>query len=178
VPEKLTTGRDKNLHLMVEDPEGHKVEFVQILPASDHKSAEGKFLSGRRISDRIPHLGITVRNIEGANKFYRDILGFSEIWRGGVNDSTVSYINMKIPESSDYIEYMIVDDKMTTSRLHSAHHICLMVPDIQKALEILRLRNERADIDWSRLGRNNRWLLNLYDPDKTRIELMEPHTFK
>jgi len=178
VPDKLITGRDRNLHFTVSDPNGHVVEFVQIISGSDHNLAKGKFLNDIRISDRIPHLGVTVKNIEAANKFYKDILGFSEIWRGGITDSVTSYVNMKIPESTDYIEYMIVDDKLTEDRLHSAHHICLAVPDLQKAIDKLHERSVKVKMDLPKIGRNNRWLLNIYDADGTRIELMEPHTFK
>jgi catechol 2,3-dioxygenase-like lactoylglutathione lyase family enzyme len=178
VPDKLITGRDRNLHFTVSDPNGHVVEFVQIIIGSDHNLAKGKFLNDIRISDRIPHLGVTVKNIETENKFYKDILDFSEIWRGGITDSVTSYVNMKIPESTDYIEYMIVDDKLTEDRLHSAHHICLAVPDLQKTIDKLLERSVKVKMDLPKIGRNNRWLLNMYDADGTRIELMEPHTFK
>ncbi len=178
VPEKLLTGRDRNLHFTVKDPDDHLIEFVQIVKGSDHDLAKGKFLNEKRISDRIPHLGLTIKNIDEANKFYKDILGFSEIWRGGLTDSVTNYVNMKIPESTDYIEYMIVDQEMTASRLHSAHHICLKVSDLQIAIDKLRDRQINIKMDMPKLGRNNRWLLNMYDFDGTRIELMEPHTFR
>lgn len=178
VPDSLHVGRDRNLHLTIPDPDGHPVEFVQIVPGSDHSNAKGKFLYNKRISDRILHVGITVQNVDAANKFYRDILGFSEIWRGGVNDSVISWINMRIPECTDYIEYMLVDKNITSARLHSAHHICLMVPDMQNAIEKLRVRPGGLEIESPRIGHNKKWLLNMYDPDGTRIELMEPFTFK
>jgi catechol 2,3-dioxygenase-like lactoylglutathione lyase family enzyme len=178
VPEKLNVGRDKNYHFMVTDPEGHLVEFVQILPGSTHSESKGKYLSGKRISDRITHVGITVKNESAADKFYKEILNFYEIWRGGVNDSVTSYINMGIPESTDYIEYMIIDDAVTPTRLHSAHHICLLVPELQKTIDILRDKQFGWRVDNPKIGRNRRWLMNLYDADGTRIELMEPHTVK
>lgn len=178
VPDSLHIGKDRNLHLTVPDPDGHQVEFVQVIPGSDHSNAKGEFLYGKRISDRIYHAGITVKNVEAANKFYKDILGFSEIWRGGVNDSTTSWINMRIPESTDYIEYILVGNSVTPGRLHSAHHICLLVPNMQNAIEKLRERPGGSEIEAPRIGHNNKWLLNMYDPDGTRIELMEPFTFR
>jgi catechol 2,3-dioxygenase-like lactoylglutathione lyase family enzyme len=178
VPDSLHVGHDRNLHLTIPDPDGHPVEFVQVVPGSDHSNAKGKFLYDKRISDRIYHVGITVKDVDAANKFYKDILGFSEIWRGGVNDSIISWINMRIPESTDYIEYMLVGNDVTPSRLHSAHHFCLLVPDMQKALEKLRDRNKGFEIALPRIGHNKKWQLNLFDPDGTRIELMEPFTFK
>jgi hypothetical protein len=52
---------------------------------------------------------------------------------------------------------------------------------MQEALLIVRSRtapdvpNHRAA---PQIGRNNRWQLNLYDPDGTRIEFMEPWTVR
>jgi catechol 2,3-dioxygenase-like lactoylglutathione lyase family enzyme len=178
VPDKLNLGRDKNYHFMVTDPDGHLVEFVQIQPGSSHAEAKGKYLAGKRISDRISHAGITVKNEKEADKFYRSILNFPEIWRGGINDSVTSYVNLGLPESTDYIEYMMVDDSVSANRLHSAHHAGLMVPDLQKAIDFLRDKQEDWKMDNPKIGRNRRWLLNMYDADGTRIELMEPHTVK
>ena len=178
VPDKLYVGRDRNLHLTIPDPDGHPVEFVQVVPGSDHSNAKGKFLYDKRISDRILHAGITVKNVEEADKFYKDILGLSEIWRGGVNDSITSWINMRLPESTDYIEYMIVEDNVTPDRLHSAHHICLMVSNMQSAIENLQNRSVNFKVNSPKIGRNNKWLLNMFDPDGARIELMEPFTFR
>ena len=178
VPDSLHIGRDRNLHLTIPDPDGHQFEFVQVVPGSDHSNAKGKFLYDKRISNRIYHVGITVKNVDAANKFYKDILEFSEIWRGGVNDSIASWINMRLPESTDYVEYIIVGNEVTPSRLHSAHHLCLLVPDMQTAIEKLRERSGGSAIEAPKLGHNKKWQLNLYDPDGTRIELMEPFTFK
>jgi catechol 2,3-dioxygenase-like lactoylglutathione lyase family enzyme len=178
VPDKLYYGRDKNFHITVTDPDGHPVEFVQYMQGSLHSAAKGKYIDERRIGDRLPHIGITVKNVQTADKFYKDILGFAEIWRGGVNDSTINWINMRLPESTDYIEYMIYKEEPTAEQLHSANHICLLVQDLEKILQTLRERTENKKIFRPQLGRNKRWILNLYDPDGTRVELMEPHTFK
>jgi lactoylglutathione lyase len=179
VPEKLLVGRDKNLHFTVKGPDGHTVEFVQQLPEGKHNEMRGKYnIDIEGVSKRIQHMGITVRDAANADKFYKVILGFSELWRGGVNDTVTNYINMKLPESSDYIEYMIVDQTITPERLHSAHHICLLVPDVQTSLVRLRKVNKEISKVAPRLGRNNRWLFNIYDPDGTRIEYMEPGTFR
>ena len=54
-------------------------------------------------------------------------------------------------------------------------HICLEVPDIQAGH---RIAVERGQYDEKKLdmhiGRNRKWQLNLFDPDGTRTELMEP----
>ncbi len=179
VPDKVNQGRDGNLNMTVEDPDGHRVEFVQYRAASLHDRARGRYVSESRISERMLHVGVTVADAASADAFYRDVLGFSEIWRGGTTDSVTSWINMKVPDGTDYIEYMLVTGKVDRRRLGVLHHLALQVPDIQKALETLRGR-VTADHPFAiappQIGRNNRWQLNLYDPDGSRTELMEPYT--
>jgi hypothetical protein len=49
------------------------------------------------------------------------------------------------------------------------------VPDIQAAYKKLLARGLPAEDRFKpRVGRNQRWLLNLFDPDGSRTELMEP----
>ena len=59
------------------------------------------------------------------------------------------------------------------------HHLCLVVPDINKTRASLEPRAAR--IGYSRpldiaTGVNRKRQLNLWDPDGTRVELMEPAT--
>lgn len=181
VPEKVNKGQDGNINMTVTDPDGHRVEFVQYVAGSLHTKAKGSYLNARRISDRMLHVGITVADVAAADRFYKDVLGFSEIWRGGTNDTTTSWINMKLPDSTDYVEYMLVTGKVDRQRLGVLHHVALQVPDMQKALETLRERPLGWDSKHVRppqVGRNNRWQLNLFDPDGSRTELMEPFTMR
>ena len=182
VPPKPGRGRDGNQNFSVRDPDGHRVEFVQYMPGSWHSNARGKFMSGKRISTHMLHLGITVQNLDAAMKFYRDIFGFQEIWRGGPTDNELRYINMRMPgaPSGDYIEFMLHDKPPTRQQLGSMHHLCLEVPDgtIQNAYRTAVERGASKDRSQPRIGRNGRWLMNLFDPDGTRTELMEPHLAK
>jgi lactoylglutathione lyase len=174
-PEKVNQGRDGNINFTVSDPDGHRVEFVQYRQGSLHRNAKGRYVSSRRISDRILHVGVTVADLAAADKFYKDILGFSEIWRGGRDDATLNWINMRVPDGTDYLEYMLVTGPPTRQQLGSMHHVALVVPDMQKALETLRERAaDPASVRSPQVGRNRRWQLNLFDPDGSRAELMEP----
>ena len=61
----------------------------------------------------------------------------------------------------------------------TAHHICLEVPDIDKAVAFLEAKPARKDYTRQleiRTGINRKRQCNLYDPDGTRSELMEPKT--
>jgi lactoylglutathione lyase len=175
VPDKHRQGRDGNFNFTVADADGHTVEFVEYRPGSLHTKAKGKYISSQRISDRILHVGVTVADAAAADKFYKDILGFFEIWRGGRDENTLNWINMKVPDGTDYLEYMLTTGKPTRQQLGSSHHVALLVPDIQKALETARQRvDDPAKVRSPQVGRNRRWQLNLFDPDGSRAELMEP----
>src|SRR5262245_61333140 len=179
VPEKVNQGRDGNINFTVTDPDSHRVEFVQYRPGSLHLRARGRYASSRRISDRILHVGVTVADLAKADAFYKEILGFSEIWRGGRDDQTLNWINMRVPDGTDYIEYMLVTSTPTRQQLGSLHHVALLVPDIQRSLETLRERStDPRSIRSPQVGRNRRWQLNLFDPDGSRAELMEPFPIK
>jgi len=52
------------------------------------------------------------------------------------------------------------------------HHFALGVPDIQAAYKEVVGRGYEAE--QPKIGRDGKWQLNLYDPDYTRAELMEP----
>jgi lactoylglutathione lyase len=86
---------------------------------------------------------------------------------------------MRVPDGTDYLEYMRRDGPSDRHQLGVDHHICLLVPDIQTAWEAVRARTpagDRSKLEPPRIGRNHKWQLNLYDPDGTRVELMEPFT--
>src|SRR5579872_2502629 len=68
VPEALHPGRDGNLSFMIQDPDGHSVEFVQYLPGSLHTNNFGKFLPDTRISTHMIHVGVTVANQEASDR--------------------------------------------------------------------------------------------------------------
>ena len=91
----------------LKDPDGHTVEFVQLMPGSIHSRDFGKHLPDTRISQHIIHVGVTVRDRAAADKFYRDILGFQETWHGGMKDTETDWVDMRVPEGTDWLEYML-----------------------------------------------------------------------
>jgi lactoylglutathione lyase len=167
--------------LLVIDPDGHSVEFVPHGAPSPEGGARAT-ARDRRVAARLLHIGLTVRDAGAADRFYKDVLGFSEIWRGGRDDTRTDWINMKVPDGTDYLEYMLVgEDPVDRVRLGSLHHMALLVPDIQAALETVRARPGGWDgktVRTPQVGRNRRWQLNLFDPDGSRTELMEPFTMR
>jgi lactoylglutathione lyase len=179
VPDKVGKGRIGNANFNVRDPDGHTVEIVQYLPEGWSRRDAGKYMSDRRISPRMIHTGIIVNALAPAMRFYGDILGFQDIWRGSRDNKVLNWVNMKPGETTDYVEFMLHDPIPEPSKRGSAHHICLVVPDIEKSAAILKERAAKAGYDKPmeiRTGVNRKRQLNLFDPDGTRIELMEPNT--
>ena len=172
VPDTLKPGVAGNLSFMVKDPDGHSVEFIEYLPGSLHSRNFGKFLPDTRISQRMIHVGVTVRDRAAADRFYKDILGFQAIWYGGMTDDRVDWVDMRVPDGTDWLEYMLNVRDPSPRTLGVMHHLALGVPNIDAAYKIAIDRGYKAEEP--RIGRGGKWQLNLYDPDYTRAELMEP----
>jgi catechol 2,3-dioxygenase-like lactoylglutathione lyase family enzyme len=178
-PAKVGKGRIRNSNFMATDPDGHLVEIVQYEPDGMSLVNKGKFMDGRRISTRIGHLGITVGKLDAAIQFYGGILGFQETWRGSKDGKVLNWVNMRVPDGTDYLEFMLYDEKPGLNSLGTLHHICLEVHDIEKAKAELEGRPARSIHTRPmevRTGVNRKRQMNLYDPDGTRSELMEPNT--
>ena len=173
-----TACSDGSLCLEVRATDGHRLLFVEYVEGSQQSQARGKFLNDRRISTKLWHTGISVANEAAADAFYRDRLGFEEIWRGGPEGGPTARVNLRMPGArGDYIEYMLHDEPPSRERLGSMHHICLQVDDIQ-AGHRTALSRGLPDTERHRpkVGRIGRMVMNMFDPDGTRTELMEPRT--
>jgi lactoylglutathione lyase len=172
VPQTVKRGRDGNLIFEVKDPDGHSVEFVEYLPGSLQAQNFGKFMPDTRISERIIHVGLTVLDRAAADRFYEDILGFQLQWYGGMTDDRVDWVAMRVPEGRDWLEYMLNVQNPTPRTLGVMHHLALGVPSVKTAYKTVARRGYMAE--QPKIGRDGKWQLNLYDPDYTRAELMEP----
>ena len=53
------------------------------------------------------------------------------------------------------------------------NHLALGVPSVKDADGVLLTRTGRLP-EKPQIGRDGKWQLNLYDPNLTRVELMEP----
>jgi lactoylglutathione lyase len=180
VPASVPKGRTGNKNFMIKDPDGHDVEIVEYQPDSWTAKDAGKHLPDGRISARALHVGVLVGSLDASLKFYDGILGFQEFWRGSAaNSKTLSWVNMRVPDGTDYIELMLYDEKPPPDARGSAHHLCLQVPDAEKAAALFDARPARSGYTRPvavRTGINRKRQVNLFDPDGTRVELMEPDT--
>jgi len=119
------------------------------------------------------HAGFVVHDRAEEDKFYKDILGFHVYWHGGMKDGEDNWVDMQVPDGTDWIEYMLkVPENATHKQLGVMNHIALGVPDIHVAQQQL-IKNGWKGTEEPKIGRDGKWQLNLYDPDETRVELME-----
>jgi catechol 2,3-dioxygenase-like lactoylglutathione lyase family enzyme len=154
-------------HFSLHDPEGNSIIFVQLHPRTVFTAP------AEQISTRILHAGFIVKDRAAEDRFYKDILGFHIYWHGGRKDDETSWVDMQVPDGTDWIEYMLnVPANADHHTLGVINHIALGVPDIKAARDQV-IKNGWKPGEESKIGRGGKWQLNLYDPDDTRIEFME-----
>lgn len=179
VPDTVGKGQTGNFNYTIKDPDGHTVEIVEYQPDSWTAREKGKRMPEGRISTHIAHVGVLVGSLEPSMKLYRDILGFGEFWRGSSSGRVLDWVNMRVPDGEDYLELMLYSKLPPPEKRGGKNHLCLMVPDVEKAVATINARPARKDYDKPievRVGTNRKRQANLFDPDGTRIELMEPKT--
>ena len=179
LPATAKAGRIGNLNYFAEDPDGHIVEFMQYMADGWTMQKAGQFMPPTRIAARIGHAGITAGNLEASLRFYEAILGFTEFWRGSSDGKTLSWVNLRVPDGRDYLELMLCGTKPSIGQLHILDHVCLEVPEVAAVEESLRARALPEGCkapDPVRTGVNHRRQINCYDPDGTRVEVMEENT--
>jgi catechol 2,3-dioxygenase-like lactoylglutathione lyase family enzyme len=153
----------------VHDPEGQLVIFVQQRPASSQA------VSPRAASHRLIHTGFWVHDRAKEDHFWRDILGFRPLWFGGQHDGEINYVSSQVPDGTDWIEYMLNRDETPSARsLGSMNHFSLGVAHMSDAVAALARNGcTGPECSNSKMGRDGKVQLNLFDPDLTRAEFME-----
>ena len=173
VPSRVPKDSDGNYSFVVKDPEGHNVEFVEYLEGSLQSKYRGKGISNRRISDHMLHFGVHVKNPPEQDKFYKEILGFRFLWHGGPRDDRLDWISYLTPDGDNWIEYMVEHDgPPTPQQLGVWHHICVGTLDIQTVYKTVMDRGYKPPKEPGINARDGRWLLQLYDKNGTRTEVM------
>ena len=147
------------------DPEGNRIIFVSSSNANKKCAAE--------IPKRLIHAGFVVNDRQSMDRFYRDVLGFHVYWHGGMKDGETDWVDMQVPDGTDWIEYMLnVPANADKHTLGVMNHIALGVSDVRATAEQLKENGVKLTEE-PKIGRDGKWQLNLYDPDQTRVELME-----
>src|SRR6266581_4150060 len=155
----------------VTDPEGHRISFIERTKQSRPPNPLPTTRPTR--AQHIIHAGFVVHDRSAEDHFFKDVLGFHVYWHGGRKDDETSWVDMQVPDGTDWIEYMLnVPANADHHTLGVMNHMALGVADIHAAEEQLR-KNGWSGNGQPKVGRDGKWQLNLYDPDDTRVELME-----
>jgi len=165
---------DHSLFFVVNDPEGHRIEFVE-RGQIERDKPEAAPPGVTAVSRHMIHAGFLVYHREAEDHFYRDILGFRPYWHGGMKDDQTDWLAIQVPDGTDWIEYMLNQPEHADLRLTGVmNHISLGVADMKKAQAILESHGWKPHgEEEAKLGKDGKWQLNLYDPDLVRVELME-----
>ena len=176
VPAGVEKGSDGSRWFTVSDPEGNKVQFVQ--PGSEHVTAP------MAIGHHIIHIGFLVRSRATEDTFYRALLGFRPYWYGGMKEGEVDWVSQQAPNGHDWLEYMLRPTAagasarpLTRRSLGSMDHFSIGEVSVLEAYKVLQAGN-RLDARHDaapKIGRDGKYQFNIFDPDGTRLELMDFH---
>jgi catechol 2,3-dioxygenase-like lactoylglutathione lyase family enzyme len=156
----------------VRDPEGNLVIFVQ---RGSEKRVAAAVASPTAISSRIIHVGFMITDRAKEDGFWQQILGFRPYWHGGPTEGVDNWVSIQVPDGTGWLEYML-NNGPNPSLQHAGvmDHFSLGVSHMNDAMAALaRNHCEGPNCTKSQVGRDGKVQLNLYDPDQTRVELME-----
>ena len=169
VPDSVSTLKNGSRSFVVKDPERHTIEFVQ-------PSGMITLTVGDPVSLRLIHAGFIVRDRAAEDRFYKDILGFHLYWHGGMKDGDTDWAAMQVPDGTDWLEYMLnVEPHPGLQETGVMNHISLGVRDMKQAQAKLERQGWKPHDkdDHPEIGKDGKWQFDVFDPDFTRVELME-----
>ena len=161
---------DHSRSFLIRDPEGHPIEFVERARANSAASSDSS------VSRHMIHAGFLVRSREVEDRFYRDVLGFRLYWHGADKPGTPDdWVAMQVPDGTDWLEYMLNQPEHPDLQLTGVmNHISVGVADMKKAQAVMESHGWKAhDDEKAEVGKDGKWQLDVYDPDLSRVELME-----
>ena len=167
-PDATANDPDGAKSFRVRDPEGNPVAFVQRSPS---KLAFER--APKQISTHLIHAGFVVKDLAAENRFYVETLGFRLYWYGGFKDDGTDWYELQVPDGPDWIEYMLnIASNADHKELGIQDHFSFGVKDVHAAASQLRARGLNG-FDGPEVGRDGKDSLDAYDPDGTRVEIME-----
>lgn len=157
------------------DPEGHPLAFVQ-LPGERFFST-----APHQVSTRILHAGFIVKDLEKERAFYEDLLGFRLYWHGAfppaerpasaTNED--DWYEIQVPDGEEWIEFMLnIPSRANKQERGVQNHFSLGVKSANNAAAHLRV-NGATKFDGPEVGRDGKNSLDIYDPDLSRVEIMD-----
>jgi catechol 2,3-dioxygenase-like lactoylglutathione lyase family enzyme len=179
VPGQVERGVDGSHWFSTKDPEGNKIEFVQV-PAVLRPLA-----APNAIGHHIIHVGFVVHNRATEDMFYRDLLGFKPYWFGGMTDDKIEWVSQQAPDTHDWLEYMVRSEPsgsgnaeaMTQRVLGVLDHLSIGEDSVPQAFKVLTDGNRLGSNHDAapKIGKDGKYQFNMYDPDGIRVEIMNFH---
>lgn len=177
-PGPIARGPDGNPVFRILAPNGLPVDFLQYAPGSRQRTAHGGPTDPEPISTHLLHAGAMVT--DDATRAFFAGLGWGRTLPGLRGD----YI--ETPSSDRNLETknppLDPADPATRARYEqelsgAVNHVSLEIVDMHAARETLKRRGGYDDVRLrTAVGNNRHWLLHLFDPDGTRVELMSRDT--
>ena len=164
---KIMPGVNNSSYFSTQDFEGNKIAFVQLVKGLIAVP------NPKALSNVIFHAGFVVKDAKAESRFYEQLLGFRLYWKGGFKDDGLDWYEIQVPDGNDWLEYML---NITASADHQElgvqNHFSLGVVSAKETAERLRA-NGLKEFDGPEIGRDGKNALDAYDPDHTRVEMME-----
>lgn len=174
-PTKIQKGPDGNPIFRIVSPEGNNLDFLHYVDDSQQGKARGKLLSPNRVSTHIWHVGIMTKDPATSGPFYREKLGFTNLRFGTRGE----YIETPSRDANTETKPPLTDTPETHTQYEweqwgAVNHIALEVPNMRVARDTVQKRGGYSDLRVrAHVGNNRHWLMFLFDPAGTRMEIME-----
>ncbi len=97
---------------------------------------------------KVHHVGVVVRDMEQAMRFYRDTLGLRVHKRQIIEDQGVKAALLSLGDSEiELLEPIVTDNgiaRYLESRGEGLHHVCFEVDDVER--DLLALKDQRVEM--------------------------------
>ncbi len=105
---------------------------------------------------KVHHVGLVVRDMEHAMRFYRDTLGLPIYKQQVIEDQGVKAALLTLGDSEiELLEPIVTDNgiaRYLESRGEGLHHVCFQVDDVDRDLELLKGANVDIIDQQTRIG--------------------------
>lgn len=160
--------------IRVADPESNLLAFFDKDAPRQYEAYYPNAGSNTALNERILHVGIVVNNRQAKEHFYKDILGFRSLEQPANTENEPDEVDMQVPDGTDGIEFMLNVQASDAQTLGKMNHISLGVADVRKAAADLSKAQPSLRLTAQpKIAPDGKYQLDLYDPDQTRIELIE-----
>jgi catechol 2,3-dioxygenase-like lactoylglutathione lyase family enzyme len=170
---KISRGRNQRQFFVAEDPDHNRIAFVEGPGIVEPWSEDAVHSNPDQVSSRIIHAGFVVKDLDLMKKFYLDLLGFRLYWFGGFKDDGIDWYEIQVPDGDNWVEFMLnIAPTADHQELGVQNHFSLGVTNANAVASKLR-EHGAAKFDGPEIGRDGKNSIDIYDPDLSRVEIMD-----